>query len=222
MAQEKISKKQLKAEAAAAAKEDAVREAIYNAKCERKKIEKTVVAMDKTVGDLMAKAADAKVKGYTDIYNNCISMIKVARARKKQSEMFIFQIDAMMTMRDLAQNSTSLLESMGTVMNSLGALSLDKGSMMNSQRDFMKIQSELDRQTATIESFLSGMEMNLPDSGLNVDDFSNATIEAEIDALINGSSAVGGGMSSFASSGSGSSGTGDTADLDYMKRLLKS
>lgn len=206
---------QKRAEAEEAARADAEFDAKYKAKTERKKVEKTVAESDKIVADLTAKAAAAKLKGYTDVYRSYISMIKLARARKRQAEMFLFQIDAMQTMRSLSKNSSELLRSMGEVMNSLGALTIDKTAMRESQRDFAKVQSDIDRQTASIETFLGGMELELPD-GDGAEAFSDDEIEREIDAYI-ASSPV-----KADSEESAPAHVGDTAELEYMKRLLKS
>lgn len=199
------------------AKANAEFDAKLTAKQERKKVEKTVAEMDKSVSALMERAAGAKVKGYTDMYRSCISMIKVARARKRQAEMFLFQMDAMQEMQSLAKNSQELLGSMSNVMNSLGKLSLDKTVMMNSQRDFAAVQRELERQTMSIDSFLGTMEMQLPNDGFDASDLSDSSIEAEIDEFINGGSINLDGAPASASSPSG----GDV-DIERIKGLLNS
>lgn len=197
------------------AKANAEFDAKLTAKQERKKVEKTVAEMDKSVSTLMERAAGAKVKGYTDMYRMCISMIKVARARKRQAEMFLFQMDAMQEMQKLANDSQALLGSMSAVMNSLGKLSLDKTVMLNSQRDFASVQRELERQTMNIDSFLGGMEMQLPDDGFDTTDLSDSSIEAEIDEFING------GTVNIDAASPSSTGNTD-ADMERIKQLLNS
>lgn len=190
-------------------------DAKMTAKQERKKVEKTITEIDTSMQNLMQRAAEAKMKGYAEQYRNCVGMIKLARARKRQAEVFLFQMEAMQEMQAIAKNSESLLASMGSVMNSLGKLSMDKTVMMNSQRDFMSVQRELDRQTGSIEAFLSGMEMNLPDGDIGAQsDFSDESIDAEIEAIIGAKTGATG------ASGSGSSASSKDDDLEQMKKLL--
>lgn len=214
----KSKEKKLKeAEAAEAAKAEAEFQAKYTAKQEKKKIEKQVAEIDKTIESMMAKAANAKVKGYADIYKQCVLMIKVARARKRQAESFLFQMEAMQEMQSLAKGSSELLSSMGKVMSSLGKLSVDKTVMMGTQRDFMAAQRELEKQTMSIEGFLSSMEIDLPedDSSIGTEMFADSTIDAEIDSYI---------MKNSMGSGSGANGAGSSpaADLEELKGLLNS
>jgi len=73
---------------------------------------------------------------------------------------------------------------MSTIMNSLGKLTLDKNVMMDTQRKFMQTQQELDRQSASIDQFMGGLEMQLPDDvemGVN---FADADIEADIERFM--------------------------------------
>ncbi|NCA92879.1 hypothetical protein EOM82_06500 [bacterium] len=181
-------KKQKKEEQAASAKADAEFQAKYVAKQEKRKVEKNIAEIDKSIANFIAKAAEAKAKGYTDIYKKSISFIKTARVRKKQAEMFLFQMDAMQEMQNISKNSSELLTSMNNVMNSLGALSLDRAVVMTTQRDFLKTQTELDKQSDNIENALSGMEMQIMDDD-GLDALSDDGIEAEIAALMAGNSA---------------------------------
>ena len=87
----KEKKEKAMADAAAAAA-DAEFQAKFAAKQERKKVEKTISEIDKSLEGLMAKAAESKSKGYEDVYRQCISMIKVARGRKMQAEKFLFHL----------------------------------------------------------------------------------------------------------------------------------
>lgn len=207
-------KKLKKSEEEAAAKAEAEFQAKYAAKQEKRKVEKIISDVDKTIQTLMTRAADAKAKGYTDMYRSCISFIKVARARKKQAEVFLFQMEAMQEMQSLSKSSAELLGSMSNIMNSLGKLSLDKTAMLNSQKDFSAAQMELDKQTANIEQFLSGMEMRVSDDE-SADQFSDSSIEAEIDSLIMGNS-ISIATPTFDSS------TNADSDLDSLKKLLES
>ena len=131
-------KKQQEAEAAAAAKEEAEYEAKFAAKQERKKAAKIIVEMDKSIQTFTQKAAEAKAKGYTTIYKQCVSFIRTAKAKQRQAEEFVYQIDAMLEMHNMAKNSSELLNSISNVMNTLGKISLDKSVLMANQRDFQK------------------------------------------------------------------------------------
>lgn len=57
-------RKQREAEAAEAARADAEYEAKATARQEKKKAEKVIAEMDKSIQSFMQKAADAKSKGY--------------------------------------------------------------------------------------------------------------------------------------------------------------
>ena len=211
-------KKRLKAEAEAKAKEEAEFEAKFTAKQERKKVEKIIAEVDKSEKALLVKAAEAKQKGQTAIYANYVTAIKVARSRKHQAETFLAQVDVMQEMQSITNSSKELLSSMGNIMNSLGKLTLDRSAMMDTQRDFARVQQDLDRQGGTIEQFLSNMEMMIPtdDSpvvGVSVD----KDIDAEIDALLVNKSL--GGSAAFSSS---SSSQNEDEELKKMQELLRS
>lgn len=213
-------KKLQKEREAEEAKANAEFEARMTAKQEKKNVERKIAEMDKTISNMLSRAADAKAKRYDDIYRQCISMIKIARTRKRQAEMFLFQIEAMQEMQTLAKSSSELLGSMGNVMNSLGKLSLDKTAMMSSQKDFAKVQQELDRQTMSLESFLSGMETQLSDDTFDIEsDISDSSIEAEIDKLLDDR----GGLSDLGSGAAERRSSGKTDEtLDGLKQLLNS
>ena len=179
-------KERQKKEAEEAARLEAEYEAKYKTKQERKRVEKLIVDVDKSIETMLARAASAKAEGYTEIFRQCILLIKTARARKKQAKMFLFQMEAMEQMQELSKSSSELLGSMNTIMTSLGKLSLDKSVMMNTQRDFAATQRELDKQSANLDQFLSGMEMHIDDSDMDTNQFSDEAIEEEIDAYMMG------------------------------------
>ncbi len=176
-------KKQKKAEEEARQKADAEFEAKFAAKQERKKVEKIIAEMEKSAQNLVAKAAEAKMKGQGTIYRNYVSALKIARARKTQAETFLAQMDAMQEMQSITNSSKELLGSMGKIMSSLGKLTLDRNAMIESQRDFARVQQDLDRQGATIESYLSGTETMLPDD--TEGSISDVSVDSEIDNEIN-------------------------------------
>lgn len=202
-------KKKQQQEAAEKAKQNAEFEAKLTAKMERKKIEKMIAGTEKTENSLMASAAEAKQKGYAAVYKQQVSMIKVVRARKRQAEMFLYQVNAMEQMRDLAAGSTALLNSMGLIMGSLGKLSVDRTAMLNSQKDFADAQRQLEQQSMNIESFLSSMEMMVPEEESSFDMYADADIDAEIDNFIKNGAAGGGATSAS-----------DDADIAKYKSLL--
>lgn len=204
-----------KAQETAQTQEDKEFEAKYAAKQERRKVEKMIVDADKTVASLIAKAAAAKQKGQAGPYNTYVSLIKVTRAKKKQAETFLAQVDAMETMQSLTKSSQELLGSMGNIMNSLGKLALDKGAVSDSQQSFNKAQRELEKQSMSIESFLSSMEMRIDesdDSGMIME--ADSGIDSEIDAFILSSALDG--ISAPVSSGA------PVGDLDEYKKLMNS
>ena len=184
---ENKKKKEARLEAEEAKRQEAEYEAKYKAKQERKKVEKLIQDIDASLVSMLKKAAEAKKEGYVEIYRQCILLIKTARARKKQAKMFLFQMEAMEEMQAISKNSSELLGSINTIMNSLGKLSIDKSVMMNAQKDFSATQRELNRQSATLDQFLSGMEMNIDDSDVDIDQFSDSVIEEEIDNFARGS-----------------------------------
>lgn len=181
---EKREKKQQEAEAA---RSEAEFQAKFAAKQEKKKVEKIIAEVDRSLQTLMTKAAESKARGYNDVYRQCLGMIKIAKGRKMQAEKFLFQMEAMQEIQNISKNSMEMLGSMNTIMNSLGKLSLDPTVMQNTQRNFLKAQGELDRQSSTIDGFVEGLTMNMPDDDELGANFSDADIEADIDSMILGS-----------------------------------
>lgn len=218
-------KRQQKAAAEAEAKrladENAEFEAKYAAKQEKKKVEKVVSEMDKICQNLMQKAAEARMKGQGTVYKTYVQQIKIARARKNQAENFLAQVEAMEGMRSIANSSKELLDSMGVIMNSIGKLTLDRAAMAESQKDFMKVQQGLEKQSATIDQYLSGAEMMLPDDEMS--SLAMAEVDSDIDAEIaafmtnNTLNAVG---SATYSQPSAAAGVSD--DIDNLKKMLNS
>ena len=197
------------------ARADAVFNAIFTANQEKKKVAKIVAEMDKSCQTLLAKAVDAKSKGQGNIYKTYVAAIKVARARKAQAENFLAEIDAMQEMQSIANSSKELLGSMGNIMGSLGKLTLDRGAMITSQKEFANVQQSLEKQSATIDNYFSTLGDMLPDGADAEDGFSeaDADIDAEISAMLRGGAASG----SAPASSSGTSG-----DLDDLKKMLGS
>ena len=93
--EEKAEIKKKQQEAAENAKAEAEWEAKYAAKTEKKKVQKLIAEIEQKEQALIKNAAEAKSKGYMDVYRTQISFIKVARTRKMQAEKFLFQVDAM-------------------------------------------------------------------------------------------------------------------------------
>lgn len=207
---ESKEKKQKRLEAEAAAKEDAEFEAKMVAKQEKKKVSKTIDDVDKAMKALIEKAAAAKSKGYEDIYRQCLSLIKVTKARKMQAEKFLFQVEAMETMQSISQGSESLLQSMNSIMGTLGKLSVDKSVMLNTQKNFGETQRKLEMESNNLEQFLSGMEMHFDDG--SSEQFSDSTIEDEVNQFMLGN-AIDDSKVSVSSSGADS-------ELEAMKKML--
>jgi len=159
----------------------------------------------------MTKAAESKAKGYLDVYRQCVGMIKIAKGRKMQAEKFLFQMEAMQEIQNISKNSMELLGSMNTIMNSLGKLSLDPAVLRTTQANFMKAQGELDKQSSTIDSFVEGMTMNMPDDSELGANFSDSDIEADIDSMM-----VGNQINSATVSPSGRSESDELAELRKM------
>ena len=216
-------KKRQQEEAAEQARQDALYEAKFAAKQERKKVEKTIDEIDKSLSGLMTKAADAKAKGYNDVYRQCVMMIKVAKGRRMQAEKFLFQMDAMQEIQNIADSSSGLLASMSNIMNTLGKVSLDKNVMQDAQKNFMQAQRELDMQSNNIERFMGAMEMQLPEDDMAQVGFSDEDIDAEIDAMllgnaINNATVTPGSVPSAATPGN----TSIDNEMDYLKKLSMS
>jgi hypothetical protein len=88
--------------------------------------------------------------------------------------------------------------------------------MMNAQKDFSATQRELNRQSATLDQFLSGMEMNIDDTDVSGDQFSDTAIENEISAFMQGGSVSAPTQSTAPASSS------KVNDLDDIKKMLSS
>ncbi len=195
---------------------DAEFEAKFKAKQERKKIEKTINEIDASEQKLIAKAADAKTKGYRDVYGQCVTMIKVTRARKRQAEKFLFQMDAMQEMQSLSKGSMDLLNSIRTIADSLGKLSLDKSALMAAQKDFASVERELEKQSASLDIATDGFDSIMSTTDADFGDFADSSIDAEIESFIMGNS-MKSGNGSFSSLGS-SSGSSNDAELEDLKK----
>lgn len=213
---ESKDKKAARLEAEENAKYEKEFEAKQRVKEEKAKVERLIKDIDKSLESMMQKAANAKQEGFEEVYRQCVLFIKTAKARKKQAKMFLFQMEAMEEMKAISQSSNQLLGSINNIMNSLGKLSIDKSVMMNAQKDFSATQRELNRQSATLDQFLSGMEMNIDDTDVSGDQFSDTAIENEISAFMQGGSVSAPTQSTAPASSS------KVNDLDDIKKMLSS
>lgn len=161
--EKKLSRKERKAIEAQQLREQQETDAKMQALMEKKKVQRLITDIEKSERGLLENAAAAKAKGYSDIYRQQISALKIARARKIQAEKFLFQIDSMEKMKALSTSSSDLLNAMGNIMGSLGKLALDKEEMRKTQQNFIKSQQNLDRQSRTIDQFFGQLEMYIPD-----------------------------------------------------------
>lgn len=212
-------KRKKKAEEAERAKQEAQAnaefEAKFTAKQERKKIEKMVSDLDKSCNELLQKAVEAKAKNQGQIYRTYTSALKVARARKAQAENFLAQVDAMQQMQSIANGSKELLNSMNTIMSSMGKLTIDPRAMMESQKNAAALGQSLDMQNQRIDSFFGTLSDMIPDA--TEDSLSMADVDRDIDSEVN---AI---LRGNASAGTSSSGSTDTSsDLADLKRMLNS
>ena len=198
-------RKAAKLKAAEDAKAEAEYEAKYQAKMKKKEVEKSIAEIDKSLQILMQKAADAKAKGYDDVYQQCLGMVKVTHGRKAQAEKFLFQMDAMQELQNVSKCSAALLGSINDIMGSLGKLSLDRSVISQTQRDVANAQRELDMQSNTIDGFLEGLMSSLPE------DANFADVESSI-----GNMALGNQINSAPAGGSSAS-----SELDDLKKLLQ-
>ncbi|MBO5850916.1 MAG: hypothetical protein J6R29_01120 [Clostridia bacterium] len=216
MEERKLSWRERKAKQAQDRYEQLEDDAKYAAKLEKKKIEKLIIEISKTEKEIIAQAAQAKARGYGDVYKTQLSALKLARARKTQAEKFLFQIDTMEKMKTLSQSSSDLLGSMNTIMSSLGKLSLDKNEMKKSQQNFASAQKNLGQQAQTIDQFFSKMEMHLPDDEDSIMEdvgYGNEALENEINAYMSG------GVASASNVGA-SQGSAVDKELAELQQLL--
>lgn len=216
--EKKLSRKERKELEAQRERENKEWEAKYQAKVHKKNITKLVTDIEKAEKEIIANAAQAKMKGYNDVYGIQLKALKTARARKAQAEKFLFQIDTMEKMKSLADSSTALLGSMSSIMGSLGALSLDKEAMMQNQKDFMAAQTNLSKQSQSIEQFFGQMEMMLPDENDEMMDdvtYGNEALDDEIKNYIISNSGITG-SANMASSGNQQ----QDAELENLRSLL--
>jgi hypothetical protein len=199
--EEKAEIKRKQQEAIDNAKAEAEWEAKYAAKTEKKKVQKLIAEIEQKEQALIKNAAEAKSKGYMDVYRTQISFIKVARTRKMQAEKFLFQVDAMETMKSISDSSTGLLNSMSAIAATLGSLTIDKAAMMETQRNFVKTQEQLSRQNDMLEEFSSSMEMTMDE--VDVSDLESGygdldkLIENDIESFIQNSNAGNADISSY-------------------------
>jgi hypothetical protein len=199
--EEKAEIKRKQQEAIDNAKAEAEWEAKYAAKTEKKKVQKLIAEIEQKEQALIKNAAEAKSKGYMDVYRTQISFIKVARTRKMQAEKFLFQVDAMETMKSISDSSTGLLNSMSAIASTLGSLTIDKAAMMETQKNFIKTQEQLSRQNDMLEESSSSMEMTMDE--VDVSDLESGygdldkLIENDIESFIQNSNAGNADISSY-------------------------
>lgn len=205
-------RKKKKEEELSRMKADAEFNAKYTAKQERKNVEKVIAEIDNSIKVFYDRAIEAKNKGYNDMYKKCLSFIKIAKMRKKQADMFLFEMDAMQQMQSISKNSKELFSSMKNVMGTLGKLSIDKAVISSMNTDFQKTQAELDKQSSNIEMALSGMEMQITDN-FDDDEISEDDIDREISGMMTKSDST---KSDFKASERSAD-----DEMDYLQSLLK-
>ena len=208
------AKKEEQARAAEDAKREAEFNAKYAAKTERKNVEKIVTEMDQSLVALKQKAAEAKSKGYEDVYRQQVYAIKIAMGRKAQAEKFLFQMDTMQMMQKISGSSERLLDSMNNIMSTLGKLSLDPTAMRDAQRNFAETQKKLESQSAAIERGLDGTVMTMPSDEELGADVSDAAIDAEIEAMI-----LNGQISTAAAPAGTAANNSDSAVLNELRAM---
>jgi hypothetical protein len=168
-----------RAEKAQRLKDDQEFEARYQAKQERKNIEKFVAELDVSIGELMSKAVRAKQLGVTSTYKLIVNQLRMSECRKRQAESFLLQLDAMMDIQKMSELSQGFLTSMNAVLDTLGPLVFDSAAMDATQKRFQEATNKLSAQSEKIDMLADGNEM-----AVDISD-ENSVSEAEIDARVN-------------------------------------
>ena len=152
---------------------------------EKKKIIKLIAELEQKEKTLIKSAADAKSKGYGDVYRTHVSFIKTVRAQKMKADKFLYQVEAMQTMKSISDSSSALLDSMGKIANTLGTLTIDKNAMLDMQKKFVKSQEQLERTNILLEEVTEGMEATLDSVDISdLDGNIDQTIESDIESFI--------------------------------------
>lgn len=128
---------------------------------EIKKQKKTVNVIANMVQELMKKAWAAKQNGNSVVYKMRLKQINVAEARKKQSEMFVAQTEAMQDMQILNEQSKGIYESIQAMNQAFGVLGLDAESVAKNQMIVEQGMEGLDRQNDLIEQTMDAMTFSL-------------------------------------------------------------
>lgn len=142
---------------------------------EIKKQKKTITIIQNMVQDLMKKAWGAKQSGNESIYKMRLKQIGVAEARKKQSEMFIAQTEALMDVQTLNEQSKGIYIAIEEINKAFGVLGLDEESVAKNQMMVERGVAGLDKQNELLEQTMDAMAFSLG----GTEDFSGEELELE-------------------------------------------
>lgn len=161
-------------------RDDAEFEARYAAKTEAKNVEKYIKTISDSIEKLMSKAVEAKKLGLEKSFVQLATQVKVLKLRQKQAQSFMFQYDIMLDMKDISKASTTFMQSMNVIMESLGGMNFAKEEMEASRKILAKSNSNLEKQTMMIDNVLEtfdsvgfGEEADSNGSGLDISDVEN-------------------------------------------------
>ena len=160
-----LSRKERKAAEAEKLRSELEATARVEARTGKKKVKKLIAELEQSEQSLIEAASIAKSKGYTDVYRQQLSALKVARVRKMQAEKFLFQIETMETMKSITESSAELLGTMGSIMGTLGKISGNKDAAAVTKQNLSKTQHNLHSQSLTIDRFFDQLTCDIPDDG---------------------------------------------------------
>ena len=185
----------------------------FKVKRAKRETEKQIKKLDDSIAESIAKAADAKCKGYKDVYLQYKTLIRYSRARKIQAEKFLYQMDAMMQMRDIQGQTKILVGNMATIIGSLGALTFDNDAIRDMQKNADSIGRALDQQSMQIERALDMMSGLNDDVELDASGIDDDTIDSDINDYIV--------KNSIGSMGApGTVNAASDADIDKYKKVI--
>lgn len=176
----KAKEKRLRDEAAAA---EARIRATSDAKIARNKLSRMAEEAKISCQQNIEKAADAKMNGNTIAYKQYANGVKMALARQKRAENVVCKVDLLLEMDKMNSATKEINVAMSGVMSTLGPLVMDSKYMAEMQFQIDKVQEQMERLDANLESYIDRLDGCFSSDSAN--QYANISVDPEVEKLIN-------------------------------------
>lgn len=143
-------------------------------KCER--------SLEKKKNEMIEHARKAKQQGATQQYNTAVNGLKMIMAYQKRCSAMTLQIEMTESMRDLTLMSSKFVKLLGNVGKEV--------SKVTAGANFAKNQLAFEKGMLSAETAMGQLEGFMEDAGMAFESASDDEINAEIDAMIDATSAA--------------------------------